>query len=160
MSRRNSSPSAIRFMKEEDSLDFDELLKKAFFVLNSDAEKALKLFLDLHDRQEGDQDKVLFGIAVSMGKLNLFAKAIPFLEKAVSIQPKNSIYIANLGLYFKALGRYSEAIIYLKKSISLNDRFVQAYQNLGLCNLEINDFLGAIEAFRKTVDLDPKIFNT
>ena len=88
MSRRNSSPSAIRFMKEEDSLDFDELLKKAFFVLNSDAEKALKLFLDLHDRQEGDQAQVLFGIAVSMGKLSLFAKAIPFLEKAVSIQPK------------------------------------------------------------------------
>ena len=107
-------------MKKKDKLDFDALLKKAFFVLNSNAEEALKLFLELHDRQEGDQAKVSFGIAVSMGKLNFFAKAIPFLEKAVSLKPENSMYIANLGLYLKALGRYSEAIIYLKKAIVLN----------------------------------------
>ena len=78
-------------MKEEDSLDFDALLKKAFFVLNSDAEKALKLFFDLHDRKRRSGQSFIWN-SCFYGETESLCKAIPFWKKRFQFSQKLNLY--------------------------------------------------------------------
>lgn len=48
-------------------------------------------------------------------------EAIPALEKALELQPKNPIYHHNLGLLFDQKKDYSNAVLHLQKAIDLKD---------------------------------------
>ena len=92
----------------------ENLCKKAFDVLEKNPKEALKLFFDAYKFGGNSQAEASFGIALSMGRLNLHGKAVPFLKNALTMEPKNSIYNLNLGLYLKIIGK---RVMYHPKNI-------------------------------------------
>lgn len=98
------------------------------------------------------------------GKKRKPAKAIPFLERAVKIDPNRSIAFKDLGVAYAETRQYEKAIPYLEKAHRLNKEDKQLPVNIGITYKflgaeEFNknkNYHKALQYFNKAVRLIPK----
>jgi superkiller protein 3 len=81
--------------------------------------------------------------------------AIRFYTAAVSIRPRSTAALNNLGLALRDQKKLDEAIAAYRKAIEIDPTFAAAYGNLGVALRDQNKLDEAIAAYRKAIELDP-----
>jgi ribosomal protein S12 methylthiotransferase accessory factor len=86
------------------------------------------------------------------------AKALPFFEKALALDPKEqdvpSIY-SYLGLCLKDLGKYREALAAVHKAEALDRERTDVYNLMGYCYYKLKEHEKAIDCFKRVLELNP-----
>jgi ribosomal protein S12 methylthiotransferase accessory factor len=86
------------------------------------------------------------------------AKALPFFEKALALDPKEqdvpSIY-SYMGLCLKDLGQYREAIAAVHKAEALDRERTDVYNLMGYCYYKLKEHEKAIDCFKRVLELNP-----
>jgi ribosomal protein S12 methylthiotransferase accessory factor len=86
------------------------------------------------------------------------ATALPFLEKALALDPKEqdvpSIY-SYMGQCLKDLGQYREAIAAVQKAEALDRERTDVYNLMGFCYYKLKEYEKAIDCFKRVLDLNP-----
>jgi len=98
------------------------------------------------------------------GKKRIPAKAIPYLERAVKIDPNSSMAFKDLGVAYAETHNYEKAIPFLEKAYSLNKEDKQLPVNIGITYKFLGaemfnkskDYHKALEYFSKAAKLIPK----
>ncbi|MBX3178852.1 MAG: tetratricopeptide repeat protein [Candidatus Hydrogenedentes bacterium] len=95
-------------------------------------------------------------------KMDRFAEAAPYLEKAVSLParntPRDGELSLNLGNNYYWQGRYEEAIPLFQKALELDATMEPAHHGLAGCYLELKRPLDAIPHCEKALELRPESF--
>jgi len=89
-----------------------------------------------------------------------YKKAISYLQKAISQNPKNAYAYNNLGTAFKEIGKPSDAIINWEKAIDLDPNFIEPLSNLGIFYLDTGQVNRAIINFAKLIKITPNDGNS
>jgi ribosomal protein S12 methylthiotransferase accessory factor len=86
------------------------------------------------------------------------ARALPFFEKALTLDPKEqdvpSIY-CYVGLCLKDLGQYREAIAAVHKAEALDRERTDVYNLMGYCYFKLKEHEKAIDCFKRVLELNP-----
>ena len=117
-----------------------------------DAEKLYREILTLKP-DHADALFLLGGIALHVGST---ASAIDLLRRAISINPNNQGYHANLGEAYRQAKRFDEALAAFERSIALEPANPMAFYHKGLVLIARGQKSEAAEAYRAVVALDPR----
>ena len=90
-------------------------------------------------------------------KTGRLEKAIPFYEKALSLNSNFTEAYNNLGLIYAKKGRFDEAIAEYKKAININPHVAEIHTNLGLVYAKKDRFDEAITEYKKALAINPNI---
>lgn len=93
-----------------------------------------------------------------MGQLNKPEMALPFLKKAVDLEPNNIVALRNLAQTYLDVGDTMNSIYTYEKAVrNETDRQTRAdlHFNLGLLYMKVGDFKSAEDNFITTYDLNP-----
>jgi ribosomal protein S12 methylthiotransferase accessory factor len=86
------------------------------------------------------------------------AKALPFFEKALALDPKEqdvpSIY-SYMGVCLKDLGQYREALAAVHKAAALDRERTDVYNLMGYCYYKLKEHEKAIDCFKQVLELNP-----
>ncbi len=82
-------------------------------------------------------------------------EALPYLERAVQLQPQNAIFQNNLGLALLALARSREAETCFRRALELDPNYAEAHNNLGNLLLGRGETEAAIACYREALRLRP-----
>ena len=94
--------------------------------------------------------------------LQMFNKAISYLNKAIEIEPFNTKALYNLGCAYNKLGEKEKGIYYFKKVIKIKSDHYKAAYNMSLCYLATDDYKNGwsgYESRKKTLDIKEEILN-
>lgn len=91
-------------------------------------------------------------IAYEVGKLPL---AVELIAKAISIEPKVTLYHRNVGEMCRRLGRLDEAVAAGRRATGLAPNDVDAHYNLGLALTDKAQWDDAIHSYRRALELNP-----
>ena len=97
--------------------------------------------------------------ALARMRLGRYPEAHDDLRRAVTLQPANSDYQANLGYVLWRLGRAGEAISAQRAALRLNERNSTAHYQLGrflLFGGDLRHLPEAVERLRRALELDPR----
>ena len=89
----------------------------------------------------------------SMGRTK---EAIPALEAAAKLDPKQAVYHYELGLSWSELGDNDKTISALEQAVKLDATMHRAWYNLGLARNAKGDANGAIEALTRGEAANPR----
>ena len=92
------------------------------------------------------------GAALALGQAD---EAIPLLEKALDLNPKDEASESNLGAALTQKGRLEEAIAHCQKALGLNANDAQAHTNLAIALSNAGKPEDALPHFEKAVQLVP-----
>ena len=110
------------------------------------------------DRLLPDKYYVKFFLGLSHISLNEPETALPCLEEALKLGPKQedipSIY-SYMGVCLKDQERYSDAIKVLEKAKEYDSERTDVYNLLGFCYFKLKEHEKAIESFRDVLRLNP-----
>ncbi|HEV2332676.1 MAG TPA: sulfotransferase [Gammaproteobacteria bacterium] len=81
--------------------------------------------------------------------------ALPFLDRALVLQPNNHLYRANLAGVLKQLGRPVDAEHLYREALELRPDYLEGYLNLGMLYADEGDHPRALAAFEEALRLDP-----
>ena len=144
----------------ENNLNTVKVLVYAYIQLGN-FEKVIFL-LDKHFRLKKENQDFDYhnNLGYALSQTEDYERAIPHLEQAIALQPKNMTGYTNLATIYQKLRKFIEAQKYIYKSLSLVNELGPAhytrYSNIFLLLTEINSSLGQDE---KTVELFNKILN-
>ena len=99
-----------------------------------------------------EQEPILRGLAVSARMLARQQDAITesSYRKLTEIDPRNSAYHYNLGLFFKTRGRFAEGVTSNRIAARLAERVVESTEwNLGICATGAGDAATALEVWKR-----------
>jgi len=82
--------------------------------------------------------------------------ALPYLTKAIKLQPRNAMAYAQRSRAFGALGQNKLVIDDCTRAIMLDPKCAIAYANRGSAFVQLKMYPQAIEDFSKAIELDPK----
>lgn len=85
--------------------------------------------------------------------------ALGLIEKAISIDPKTSVFYINLGLTLRELGRLEESVTRYRQALCLQPDSALANNNLGFVLMELGRLQEAITAYDRALVLKPDYFN-
>lgn len=85
-----------------------------------------------------------------------FKEAISYLEKAITLNPKNALFYNNIGTAYKETGKSKEALLNWNKAAKLDPKFIEPVSNLGIFYLDTGQVEKAMENFIKLIKLNPK----
>lgn len=88
-------------------------------------------------------------------KMTEYQHAISDLNRAIKLEPKESVGYYNRGIAYGNLGKYSEAIRDFKKAIMLSPQNALYYLNLAIAYKRSGDYQSALKLFTAAVELDP-----
>ncbi|MEW8347350.1 MAG: M48 family metalloprotease [Candidatus Thiodiazotropha taylori] len=95
-----------------------------------------------------------------IGALALRAENMPMakahLERVVELEPDNSIYRNNLGVYFAMTDQQNSATEEFHLSNKLDPQFKGAYYNQGLISHRQKDYETSIDYFRNFINIKPR----
>lgn len=95
----------------------------------------------------------LLGILLSQqGDLALAAH---YLQKAVKLEPEQSVYHNNLANALVGLKRYEEALSHYQQALRLNPEYAEAYNNLGNVYYRQQHWEQAVACYSKATSLQP-----
>lgn len=107
------------------------------------------------DKYRNDFDSRLALGVLMLGRFNV-AGAVPVLEEAVRIQPKQEEARRFLGMALESVGRTSEAIEQFRTAIALRPDDAQARYNLARALVKAGQYDEAREDFVQVAGADPK----
>ncbi len=81
--------------------------------------------------------------------------AVTYLQKAITLDPKNYKSYYNLGNLYLEDNKLNSAISMYKQSVKYNSKFAYAYYNLGNCYYELLDYKNARKYFVKALIAKP-----
>ncbi len=84
--------------------------------------------------------------------------AIVCNKKAIEIQPRNYMILANLGSNLNNVGQYEEALLHLNQSIDINDKYYYSYYCKACVFSLTNHLKEAINMIKKVLELEPSQF--
>ena len=85
-----------------------------------------------------------------------FAKALADYEKAIEMEPNNTLNRNHLGYFWSVQAKYDKAILELKKAIEINPQFAEALANLGAALFQHGGHLDeAIAHLTKAIEINP-----
>ena len=90
-------------------------------------------------------------LGVSLVESSRIAEAVPYLEHAVRLEPRNADAQSNLGFALFNLERHEEARAAIEKALALKPNFPTAQRNLGNVLLRLKQAEGAIAAFDRAI---------
>ena len=99
-----------------------------------------------------EQETILRGLATSARMLARQHDAIAesSVRKLTEIDPRNSAYHYNLGLFFKTRGRFAEGVTSNRIAARLAERVVESTEwNLGICATGAGDAATALEVWKR-----------
>ena len=67
------------------------------------------------------------GIGVSYGQLGQFDKALPLIDRAIKMEPKNGLYVYGRGRVHLLAGDKEKAMADFKEAAKLDDEDAQTY---------------------------------
>lgn len=83
-----------------------------------------------------------------------FARALPFFEKAVDIDPNYAEAWYQAGFCYGMLGRHAEALKASRTAARLRPEWAQTYVNIGASSFALGQFKEAAEAYRQAAKLE------
>ena len=92
------------------------------------------------------------GALYSLGK---YDEAIECYDKAIKIDPDNSVVWNNKGLALNSLGKYDEAIECYDKAIKIDPDDADLWNNKGLALNSLGNVIAAITSYDKAIKIDP-----
>jgi tetratricopeptide (TPR) repeat protein len=92
---------------------------------------------------------------LSVAMLRQGRDALPALERAVELLPRDAETHLNLGIAFAAAGRRSEAVPRYRHAIELNPGSIEALTHLGDVLCELGEREEALSTLRRAAALDP-----
>lgn len=104
-------------------------------------------------REAPDDIEALLGFGTVVLASGDTRRALPLLERAVSLAPELAATHATLGIALKRAGRGGEAIAAFERAVALDPRDEGTHVNLGRALREAGDLASAIVHFRHAVDL-------
>jgi tetratricopeptide (TPR) repeat protein len=122
--------------------------KRQFFIA-----AGIALFLlGIPPRSESQQnlDEPL-NTARDLSRRGDYARAIPLLQRAIAIDPRNADANSMLGVAYFQSGHPSDAVSPLRLAIAANPQDLAAQGYLGAAEMELRDFSAASEAFEDAV---------
>jgi tetratricopeptide (TPR) repeat protein len=84
-----------------------------------------------------------------------YTEAIPFFDKALAINPNNSLTLNNKGAALYGLGIYNESIAYFDKALSVNPGYTTALYNKGAALSKLGIYNESIAYFDKVLAIKP-----
>ncbi len=88
---------------------------------------------------------------------NRFARAVPLLQQAASLDPRAEAYRLDLGLALMGVGRTTEAIAAFEAALVLNPECASAHQHLGDIFHGLRQINKAIASYEAAVALKPDL---
>ncbi|MBF0329596.1 MAG: tetratricopeptide repeat protein [Nitrospirae bacterium] len=85
-----------------------------------------------------------------------FSAIITLMKEAIAVDPKQPVFLTNIGYGHYQLGQYDDAIEYFKRSVEMKDDGT-AYGNLGWSYYNKNKYEEAAKNFNKALQLDSKL---
>ncbi len=157
----------------------DALLDQAIEALQQgESEKAAQLLKQIEEEGEGDIKRVAEA-AFQGGKIAedaiRYTNALAHYEKAVRLQPDNTLYLNQVGSLHRQLANYEEALEYLERALTNDQMFGEDHpkvatvrNNLGEIWISLGKYHKAIEylelaqtSFIRTYDKDyPEVAKT
>ena len=101
------------------------------------------------------QKEAYFIKGIYYSYINEKEKAIPFFDKAISIQYTFMDAYLEKGIALYDLKKYSEAATVLEKAVTIQNNFDRGYYYLGRCFEKLNKKDEAIEAYQMALQYDP-----
>jgi predicted TPR repeat methyltransferase len=105
--------------------------------------------------QTPDNVEILHALAIVYAQENQFNEAMPYLQKAIQLQPNNPVLYLHLANVFKNMGLLENSIKVLKQIIELDPNCISAYNNLGIVYFSQGKFTDAIKAYRMAFQKQP-----
>ena len=137
----------------------DQLLKSYHSGNTKLAESNARMFIRVYEKHSIGW-KILGGILLQQQKPK---EALSVLEKATSLNPKDSEAESLTGLCLSMLGLHKKAEARLCKAIKLQSKNAEFQNNLGLIRRKLRKFDDALICFDKAIELAPEyagaIFN-
>lgn len=81
--------------------------------------------------------------------------AIRHIAVALTAEPSNPQYLANMGVALNAAGRNDEAVEVLQRAVAINPASAETYSNLGMANRALGRFREAADAYRHATKIRP-----
>jgi tetratricopeptide (TPR) repeat protein len=100
-----------------------------------------------------------FFLALSYQDVRNYDSAIVEYDKALELNPNNSICYYNRGILNLDLEEYHDALMDFDNVIQLNPRNIYSYYLRGIIKSNLEDYPGAEEDFTTAIDLYPKLIN-
>ena len=91
----------------------------------------------------------------TLNSLGNYTQAIPYLDRALAIDPKYDYALYNKAVALNGLGNYTGAITYLDKTLAIDPKNEKALSGKGLNLNALGNYSGAIRYFDKTLAIDP-----
>ncbi|WP_268544000.1 tetratricopeptide repeat protein [Candidatus Nitrosotenuis cloacae] len=85
-----------------------------------------------------------------------YNEAIGCYEKALQIDPTDSVVLSNMGGAYVELKKYDVALSFLEKSIGIDPDFSAPWYNKAACLSMLGENEEALNCLEKAVTLDPK----
>jgi tetratricopeptide (TPR) repeat protein/tRNA A-37 threonylcarbamoyl transferase component Bud32 len=118
------------------------------------ADQAVRLFQDAQRAHPGDF-WINFNLADLLADRKDFAGAVRFLTSAVSLRPRATAALTNLGAGLTDLKRLDEAKAVLRRALEIDPKLAIAHGNLGNALYDQNRFDEAAASYREAIELNP-----
>ena len=104
-----------------------------------------------------DADHAFYLMASALMALKKPVQALPFIERALAISPKNSDYRFLMARYWIRMGNKDRAIPIHQDIVAAQPNYVPSHYELGAIHFTRGNYLEALEAVRRAVELRPKV---
>jgi tetratricopeptide (TPR) repeat protein len=99
---------------------------------------------------------------IALTEANRPYEAIPFFQRALSMEPENPLLWLNLGIAQQKTGEYEEALNSYQRAAYIDDDMADAWGSMGLIHYELDHFDAAEMCYRIALERDshsPKVLN-
>jgi tetratricopeptide (TPR) repeat protein len=83
-----------------------------------------------------------------------YARALPFFERAVEIDPNYAEAWYQAGYCYGVLGRHNEALRASRQAAKLRPEWAETYVNIGASSYALGQYKDAVEAYKQAIKLD------
>ena len=93
--------------------------------------------------------------AIVLNSIGRFDDALPYLDKALLIDPNNVLALINKGISLDGLGRFDEEMTYYDKALSIDPNNKNAINNEAAVLINLGKIDQAIQYYDKALSIDP-----
>ena len=113
--------------------------------------------LALFNQQMVSNNKyVLYDKGDALYSLGNYTQAIPYLDKALAIDPNDKYALNDVGRALNSLGNHTGGILYFDKALAIDPKYGDALGNKGWSLNSLGKYKEAITYFDKALAIDPK----
>ncbi|MBF0379579.1 MAG: tetratricopeptide repeat protein [Magnetococcales bacterium] len=100
-------------------------------------------------------EKKILQKAINLHIAGDYKSAIQCYQKALELNPENTIALSNIGTAFQHTGQIDKAVTSYEKALSIKPDFVEVYSNLGTVLQEQGKFTQAAASYQKAIAIKP-----